>query len=101
MVWPPSPIAYAPLLIVLLCGSDRKAWKPRVELGDLSAVFEKERAVCPFPIPVSLCLLLTVWPSFTPPSAHEAEAERLHFDPAHHGTDGERCGIHSSMLDSS
>ncbi|KAI0287233.1 GMC oxidoreductase [Russula brevipes] len=25
---------------------------------------------------------------FTPPSAQEAEAERLHFNPAHHGTDG-------------
>ncbi|KAH9987924.1 GMC oxidoreductase [Russula compacta] len=25
---------------------------------------------------------------FNPPSAQEAEAERLHFDPAHHGTDG-------------
>ncbi|KAI9433324.1 GMC oxidoreductase [Lactarius indigo] len=25
---------------------------------------------------------------FTPPDAKEAEAERLHYDPAHHGTDG-------------
>ncbi|KAH9033854.1 GMC oxidoreductase [Lactarius hengduanensis] len=29
---------------------------------------------------------------FTPPDAKEAEAERLHYDPAHHGTDGERRG---------
>ena len=27
---------------------------------------------------------------FTPPDAGEAEAEHLHYEPAHHGTDGER-----------
>ena len=51
---------YPPLIIVLLCDSDRKARKPRLELGDLPALLEKERAVCPFQIPVQLCLLLTV-----------------------------------------
>jgi hypothetical protein len=37
-----------------------------------------------------LYLLLTVRSSFTPPSVQEAAAERLHFNPAHHGTDGEQ-----------
>jgi hypothetical protein len=35
-------------------------------------------------------LLLTLQPRFHPPSAQEAAAERLHFNPAHHGTDGEQ-----------
>ena len=29
----------------------------------------------------------------------EAEAERLHFNPAHHGTDGEQCAIYRPNLD--
>jgi len=37
-------------------------------------------------------LVLTILPRFTPPDAKEAEAERLNYDPAHHGTDGERRG---------
>jgi choline dehydrogenase-like flavoprotein len=35
-------------------------------------------------------LLLTPRSRFTPPTAQEAAAERLHFNPAHHGTDGEQ-----------
>lgn len=35
-------------------------------------------------------LLLTLQPRFHPPRAQEAAAERLHFNPAHHGTDGEQ-----------
>jgi hypothetical protein len=42
-------------------------------------------------------LLLTVWSRFVPPSAQEAETENLHFNPAHHGTDGEQRVIYISI----
>jgi hypothetical protein len=64
-----------------------------MELGDSPAVFKKERAVCQNSKQVGfrcILLLLIVHSRFCPPSAQEAAAERLHFDPAHHGTDGEQ-----------
>ena len=70
-----------------------------MELGDLHAVFEKEREVRhSSKARFSLYLLLTGRPSFNPPSAQEAAAERLHFNPAHHGTDGEENMIHRPSL---
>ena len=59
-----------------------------MELGDLPTLLEEnERYVV---------VLRNLYPSvdylrrFTPPDVEEAEAEHLYYEPAHHGTDGER-----------
>ncbi len=71
--------------------SDREARESRVELGKVLTVFEEERAVIVPLAPKSGSYEVdTVRRRFTPPEAKEAEAERLHYNPAHHGTDGER-----------
>ena len=57
--------------------SDRKTQKPGVELGDLPTLLEEKRAP-----PVDHLH------RFTPPGAEEAEAEHLHYETAHNGTDG-------------
>ena len=52
---------------------------------------KSERYVASGTVEFRYTCCLTVLSRFVPPSAQEAEMERLHFNPAHHGTDGEQC----------